>query len=374
MMGEGDMSRIKWAFRSMLALVIALTVAVPSSAWAATGNVISIEIAGGSKQKMNVGETKSFQVMAKVEGFDHEQDVTGGVTWSTSNAAVVTMSKGKVKAVAAGEATIVAEVEGVKAQVVIQVQDKIKSIKASPSSYTLVKGNENTLPKVTITRANGKEEDVTSDIVWTVSKDMAVLEGGKIKGVTPGRVLLQGKYGSTTVRVPVAVTDIITKVEVTPSTIQLNLKKSKAIKVIGTYANGKTVNLSKSIVWTSSNPSVASVKNGSVKALTEGKATLTGTYQNQNLTVEVTVVPKLQKLIMGQKNLTLSPQSTTTIGVMAKYDTGKTTMVTTSAVWSSSKPGVATVTNGKIVAVAKGKTVITAKWDNKKVTIPVTVK
>ncbi|MBR2565857.1 MAG: Ig-like domain-containing protein [Paenibacillus sp.] len=368
------MSRIKWAFRSMLALVIALTVAVPSSAWAATGNVISIEIAGGSKQKMNVGETKSFQVMAKVEGFDHEQDVTGGVTWSTSNAAVVTMSKGKVKAVAAGEATIVAEVEGVKAQVVIQVQDKIKSIKASPSSYTLVKGNENTLPKVTITRANGKEEDVTSDIVWTVSKDMAVLEGGKIKGVTPGRVLLQGKYGSTTVRVPVAVTDIITKVEVTPSTIQLNLKKSKAIKVIGTYANGKTVNLSKSIVWTSSNPSVASVKNSSVKALTEGKTTLTGTYQNQNLTVEVTVVPKLQKLIMGQKNLTLSPQSTTTIGVMAKYDTGKTTMVTTSAVWSSSKPGVATVTNGKIVAVAKGKTVITAKWDNKKVTIPVTVK
>lgn len=136
--------------------------------------------------------------------------------------------------------------------------------------------------------------------------------------------------------------------------------------MIGTYSNGKTVNLSKSIVWTSSNPSVASVKNGTVKALTEGQVTLTGTYQNQTVTAVVSVVPTLKKLILGQKSLVLSPQSSITLGVMAQYDTGKTTMVTSSAVWSSSKPGVATVTNGKIVAVSKGKTSITAKWGNKK--------
>ncbi len=369
-----DMSKMKWALRGMLALILALTVTVPSSAWAATGDVISIEITGGSSQKMSVGETVSYQVMATVEGFDNKQDVTGGVTWSTSNAKVVTVTKGKIKAIAAGEATIIAQVSGVKAQVTVQVQDKIKSIKASPSSYTFVKGNEGTLPKVTITRANGKEEDVTSDIVWAVSNNLAVLENGKIKGVTPGRVLLQGKYGSTTVKVPVAVTDIITKVEVTPATMELSLKKSKALKVIGTYSNGKTVNLSKSIVWTSSNPSVASVKNGTVKALTEGQVTLTGTYQNQTVTAVVSVVPTLKKLILGQKSLVLSPQSSITLGVMAQYDTGKTTMVTSSAVWSSSKPSVATVANGKIVAVSKGKTSITAKWGNKKVTIPVTVK
>ncbi|WP_427180784.1 Ig-like domain-containing protein [Paenibacillus sp. TC-CSREp1] len=368
------MSKMKWALRGMLALILALTVTVPSSAWAATGDVISIEITGGSSQKMSVGETVSYQVMATVEGFDNKQDVTGGVTWSTSNAKVVTVTKGKIKAIAAGEATIIAQVSGVKAQVTVQVQDKIKSIKASPSSYTFVKGNEGTLPKVTITRANGKEEDVTSDIVWAVSNNLAVLENGKIKGVTPGRVLLQGKYGSTTVKVPVAVTDIITKVEVTPATMELSLKKSKALKVIGTYSNGKTVNLSKSIVWTSSNPSVASVKNGTVKALTEGQVTLTGTYQNQTVTAVVSVVPTLKKLILGQKSLVLSPQSSITLGVMAQYDTGKTTMVTSSAVWSSSKPSVATVANGKIVAVSKGKTSITAKWGNKKVTIPVTVK
>ena len=369
-----DKSRIKWSLRGMLALIIALTVVLPTSVWAASGDVISIEISGSSPQKMNVGETTSYQVLATVEGADHKQDVTGGVTWSTSNTAVVTITKGKAKAIAAGEATIVAQVSGVKAQVVVQVQDKIKSIKASPNAYTFVKGNEGTLPKVSITRANGKEEEVTSDIVWTVSSNLAVIENGKIKGVTPGKVILQGKYGSTLVKVPITVTDTISKIEVKPATIQLTIKKSSPLKVMGTYSSGKTVNLSKSVVWTSSNPGVAAVKNGTVKGMNEGQATLTGTYQGQTVTVQVNVVPTLQKLIMGQKSLVLSPQSSSALGVMAQYDTGKTLMVTGSAVWSSSKPNIATVTNGRIVAVAKGKTSITAKWGNKKVTIPVTVK
>ncbi|WP_251509766.1 Ig-like domain-containing protein [Paenibacillus polysaccharolyticus] len=369
-----DKSRIKWSLRGMLALIIALTVVVPTSVWAASGDVISIEISGSNPRKMNVGETTSYQVLATVEGADHKQDVTGGVTWSTSNTAVVTITKGKVKAIAAGEATIVAQVSGVKAQVVVQVQDKIKSIKASPNAYTFVKGNEGTLPKVSITRANGKEEEVTSDIVWTVSSNLAVIENGKIKGVTPGKVILQGKYGSTLVKVPITVTDTISKIEVKPATIQLTIKKSTPLKVMGTYSSGKTVNLSRSVIWTSSNPGVAAVKNGTVKGMNEGQATLTGTVQGQTVTVEVNVVPTLQKLIMGQKSLVLSPQSSSALGVMAQYDTGKTLMVTGSAVWSSSKPNVATVTNGRIVAVAKGKTSITAKWGNKKVTIPVTVK
>ncbi len=369
-----DKSRIKWSLRGMLALIIALTVVLPTSVWAASGDVISIEISGSSPQKMNVGETTSYQVLATVEGADHKQDVTGGVTWSTSNTAVVTITKGKVKAIAAGEATIVAQVSGVKAQVVVQVQDKIKSIKASPNAYTFVKGNEGTLPKVSITRANGKEEEVTSDIVWTVSSNLAVIENGKIKGVTPGKVILQGKYGSTLVKVPITVTDTISKIEVKPATIQLTIKKSSPLKVMGAYSSGKTVNLSRSVIWTSSNPGVAAVKNGTVKGMNEGQATLTGTYQGQTVTVQVNVVPTLQKLIMGQKSLVLSPQSSSALGVMAQYDTGKTLMVTGSAVWSSSKPNIATVTNGRIVAVAKGKTSITAKWGNKKVTIPVTVK
>lgn len=71
---------------------------------------------------------------------------------------------------------------------------------------------------------------MTSEIVWSVSTSSAVLENGKIKGVTPGRVLLQGKYGTTIVKVPVAVTDEITKVEVTPATMQLNIQEVQSVE------------------------------------------------------------------------------------------------------------------------------------------------
>lgn len=367
------MKGLRAGFKATLALIVACVALIPSLAMAAAGDITSIKIVSNT-DKMSVSETASLKVMAVVEGFDNEQDVTAGVTWSSSNAKVATVTKGKLKAVGAGEATIVAQVDNEKAQFAVQVQEKIKKIKASPSSYNFVKGKESALPKVTIVRTSGKEEDVTSQIVWTVSKPSAVVENGKIKGVEPGRVLLQGKYGSTTVKVPVAITDIIAKVEVTPSAIQMNIKKSKALKVIGTYENGKTVNLSKQVTWTSSNPTVATVKNGTVKTLTEGKATLTGVYQNQTVKTEVTVVPLLKKLISSTKKLVLSPQGTATVSVMAQYDTGKTALVTSDAVWSSNKPSVVTVSNGKIQAVGKGKASVVVKWNNKKLTIPVTVK
>ena len=59
------------------------------------------------------------------------------MTWSTSNAAIVTVTKGKVKAIKAGEATIVAQVDAVKTQVVVQVQDKIKASRLRPMRIRL---------------------------------------------------------------------------------------------------------------------------------------------------------------------------------------------------------------------------------------------
>lgn len=52
-----EMNRIKLALRGTLALMIALTVLVPSLALAATGDVTSIEITNSDPQKMSVSET-----------------------------------------------------------------------------------------------------------------------------------------------------------------------------------------------------------------------------------------------------------------------------------------------------------------------------
>lgn len=102
---------------------------------------------------------------------------------------------------------------------------------------------------------------------------------------------------------------------------------------------------------------------------------MTGSYQGIAATVKVNVVPKLSKLTVNETKLTLAAGASQSVVVTALYDTGKTTIVTGSVVWTSSKPSVAKVNaSGTITAVGKGTTSIKGKWNNKTVTVSVTVK
>ncbi|MNI52263.1 Bacterial Ig-like domain (group 2) [compost metagenome] len=127
--------------------------------------------------------------------------------------------------------------------------------------------------------------------------------------------------------------------------------------------------------WESSNPAVATVKGTTVKAVAEGTVTLTGSYQGIAATVKVNVVPKLTKLTVNETKLNLATGASQGVIVTAQYDTGKTAVVTGSVVWTSSKTTVAKVNaSGTITAVGKGTASIKGKWNNKTVTVTVTVK
>ncbi|MNI46722.1 Bacterial Ig-like domain (group 2) [compost metagenome] len=195
-----------------------------------------------------------------------------------------------------------------------------------------------------------------------------------IKGLTKGSATLKGTYSNKTITIPVTIEQKITNIVVEPSAIELNIKKSKSIKVIGYYKDGTKVTLSSKVGWSSSNTDVATVSSTSVKAVAEGTSTLSGSYQGHNVSVKVNVVPKLTSLIVNEKKVALAPGASKALVLTATYDTGKTDSVAGSAVWTSSKPSVATVADGKIVAVAKGSTSIKAKFGGKTVTIRVTVK
>lgn len=142
----------------------------------------------------------------------------------------------------------------------------------------------------------------------------------------------------------------------------------------GTFEGGKTVNLSSDMKWESANSSIAKVTGSKVQAVAEGSTTLNGSYQGQTVTVAVSVVPVLTKLIPSENKLKLAPGGSGVVNITAKYDTGKSVSVTDQVVWTSSKPTVATVVNGKIQAVSKGTASIKVKFASKTVTISVTIK
>ncbi|MGG6309995.1 hypothetical protein [Paenibacillus macerans] len=265
-----------------------------------------------------------------------------------------------------------------KVTVKVTVKEKVLTLLASEEKMSIVIGEETALPKVTAVFENGEEVADLSDVEWTLTGSNAVLkttaDGKKIKGLTKGSATLKGTYSNKTVSISVTIEKKIAKIVVEPTSIELNIKKSKSIKVTGYYTDGTKVTLSTKMGWVSSNEAVATISSSSVKAVAEGSVTLTGSYQGQTVTVKVNVVPKLTKLEVSEKRLQMAPGSAKTLVLTATYDTGKVTTVTGSATWTTSKAAVAKVTAGKIEAVAKGSASIKAKYGGKTVTVSVSVK
>lgn len=341
-----------------------------------------------TKLELFKGDSSSLPKITATKLDEEELDVSDIVKWTSADESIAKIENGKVVAVAKGTVTLTAKLPSLagtglsvrdsEISVTLEVTEKVLTLLSDEEKLSVVIGEETKLPVITAVWEDGEEGDVSATVEWTLSGSNGVIKtsatGKTIKGLTKGSATLKGTFSNKTISIPVTIEQKITKVVVNPTSIELNLKKSKSIKVTGFYSNGKTVNLSSKMGWESSNPEVATISSTSVKAVALGTTTLTGSYQGHKISINVSVVAKLSKVTVDEKSLVLPPGSAKTVVLTAEYDTGSKATVTGSAVWTSSKPSVAKVTGGKIEAVAKGSATIKAVYGGKTVTIRVSVK
>ena len=136
----------------------------------------------------------------------------------------------------------------------------------------------------------------------------------------------------------------------------------------------------KSVTWTSSNPSVATVSNGTVTALAAGFTTITVTTADGGFTATCSVtVSSDPNQTVSALILTEASSSTKEIPaftVTAKYSDRTTEEITSKVTWNSTDTAVATVAaGGTVTLVAAGKTEVTATYEKKesnKATVTVT--
>jgi len=335
------------------------------------------------------GESASLPKVTGLKLDDEEMDISQELKWTSSNEDVAKIEDGKVVAKGKGTATLRAElpklddssaspIRSASVTVTLNVKEKVLALVTDVERLSVVMGEETPLPQLSVVWEDGEEAALTDSIEWSLTGSNAVIKSGSagktIKGLTKGSSTLKGTYSNKTISIPVTIEPKIVKVVVDPVNIELNVKKSKSIKVTGFYKDGKTVNLSSKMGWESDNTNVATITTTSVKAIAEGTATLKGSYQGHNVSVKVSVIPKLLKLTVDEKSLKLAPGSAKTVVLTAEYDNGNRPTVTGSATWTSSKPSVAKVTAGKIEAVAKGSATIKGVYGGKTVSIRVSVK
>ncbi|GAA0355084.1 Ig-like domain-containing protein [Bacillus horti] len=306
---------------------------------------------------------------------DKKLDFTKDVEWISSDETIASVENGKLTAKQTGEVQLTAKIRDFTHTIDVSIQEKVLLLLSSQETISIITGSEASLPNVLAVRENGVEEDVTNKIEWKLTGSRAVIVEDQIKGYLKGNVRLEGTYLNQSIRIPVAIEEEIVKIEIGPSeVVDVNLNRSQSIRVTGYYNNGKKVNLSSKVNWSVANPAIAELRSRSVRGVSEGTTKLTGSYQDIPLEVTVNVVARLKKLEASERRIQLSQGGTATVVINALYDTNATENVTNTVSWTTNRPNVAKVENGRIQAVGKGTATIRATMDKKSVTIRVTVK
>ena len=168
---------------------------------------------------------------------------------------------------------------------------------------------------------------------------------------------------------PIAVTSV------TLDSSSITLVEGETYELMATVSPSNAEN--KKVIWTSSNSSVASVKEGVVTALKAGKATVTAKSDDggKTATCEVTVNAKVYPVTsvsLNKSTATLTEGETLTLTATVNPSNATNKNVS----WKSSNTSVATVSNGKVTAVKAGSATITVTTEDgdKTATCEVTVK
>ena len=176
-------------------------------------------------------------------------------------------------------------------------------------------------------------------------------------------------HGQTTPSQPQVVA--VSSVSLDKTSVSLNVGES--VTLAATVKPDNATN--KTVSWSSSNASVASVDaSGKVSAVAEGTATITAKAGDKTATCSVTVkksVVAVSSITLDKSSLELTEGETATLVATVKPDNATDKTVT----WTSDKASVATVdASGKVTAKAEGTATITAKAGDKTATCSVTVK
>ena len=140
----------------------------------------------------------------------------------------------------------------------------------------------------------------------------------------------------------------------------LSLTPGKSETLTATVAPNDATN--QNVTWSSNNSDVATVTDGKVTAVKAGTATITVTTADGNKTAScnVTVTQPVTGVTLDKSELSLFPGESETLTATVAPNDATNQAVT----WKSSNDDVATVTDGKVIAVKAGTATITVTTED----------
>ena len=286
------------------------------------------------------------------------------IRWSSSDDSVAMVDEGTVTAHKVGQATIKATCGNKEASCVVNVLPiVVEEISFNKTSVSLKAGET-----VTLT-ATVKPDDATDKTVtWSTSDaSVATVNDGVVTAKKVGTATITAKAGdkSATCEITVVATPVTS---VTLNKTSASVKAGETVTLTATVKPDDATD--KTVTWSTSDASVATVNDGVVTAKKVGTATITAKAGDKSATCEITVVSTpVTAVTLNKTSVSLKAGETVTLTATVKPDDATDKTVT----WGSSDESVAKVENGIVTAIGKGLSTITAKAGDTSATCMVTV-
>ncbi|MFA4868898.1 MAG: Ig-like domain-containing protein [Pedobacter sp.] len=284
-----------------------------------------------------------------------------GYDWSVSDASVANVENGKVYGLKVGETevSVLARGLGLTARIkirVVPVLPKVLRLQAEKTSLSL---GEETLITYSIDPPEVTDPDKL-EIEWSSSDEtVCKVSGGKVLTVGAGTAdvvaQIKGTAITGTLRIQVALVPV--------ESVSLNLQQVYVTVGAGTRLVSRILPANATdqrLTWSSDDPQVATVIQGTVLGVKEGTTTIRVSTVDGGKTAscQVTVTPvQVERIILSSPTLSLAvaQEHTLTATVLPEQAKDK------SLKWNSSNLSVATVDQqGKIMTKGKGTAIIWA--------------
>nr|WP_295680528.1 Ig-like domain-containing protein [uncultured Lachnoclostridium sp.] len=315
-----------------------------------TATAVKLDV---TKLTLNVGDYYYFQTTLTPADSNEKN-----LSWESSDKSVATVSKnGKITAKGAGQCIILVKTKsGSTGYCSVTVLQPTTGIKLSSKEETIRVGDVLELEATVL-----PEGKVSQDVTWSSSNESVakVDKYGRVTGVAGGITLIMvesedgfKEYCTVTVE------EYVKEIKLNETYYKLGL--GKTFQLVATI-EGKTAS-NKELRWTSSNKSIVSVdKNGKIKGLKLGTATIT-VYATDGSGAEASCTVRVSRLVtsidLNTNYITLVQGKSYNLKATVKPDNA----TYKKPLYSSSNSNIAIVNkNGVITGIEPGNTIVTVK-------------
>ena len=319
-----------------------------------------------SNEKLVRGETLNLTATLLKQIENDDTTDKGSITWSASNSNVE-VSDGVVRGISRGTSVVTASFNGYMASMTVEVIVPVQGI--SIGNDITIRGQEEKTLEVVSNPVDADQYNVT----WiSGNNEVATVENGVVKGVKPGETTITARVNEK-----IEASIIVTVLEIPLETItiengndSIELEKGKTKNLEVSYTPDNATN--KTISWTSSDDTVASVKDGVVTAHKSGEVEITAQNGDTKDTITIHVTIPLEGIQFNDEKVTMNKGDSKTLEYSLKPN--DTTNQDEVKITSSDESIVSVDNNGTVTALKTGTVTITIQKGDKNDTLEVEVK